>query len=262
MNRSFETRNKYAFGLGTIGRDMLYALVNTYLLFYLTDVLRLPSDTLWGTTLIMMVFRIFDAVNDPFMGFVVDNTQSRFGKFKPWIAAGAVIAALAAVLLFIDFGLRGTGFLLLFAALHLLWDIGFTANDIAYWSMMPSLSLDQKRREEIGSFTRLCANIGAGIVVVGLVPCSNLLAKHMGGNMAAAYGILAAVIAVLMCAGQCITLFGVKEQPFRFRAQKATTIRQMFAALFKNDQLLYTVIALALFFDRLQHDDRVWAVLF
>ncbi len=161
---------------------MLYALVNTYLLFFLTDVMRLPNDTLWKTTVIMLVFRIFDAVNDPFMGFFIDNTESRFGKFKPWIAVGAVISAVAAVLLFTDFGLRGTGFLFLFAALHLLWDIGFTANDIAYWSMMPSLSLDQKRREEIGAFTRLCANIGAGIIVVGFVPVSNILAKFMGGN--------------------------------------------------------------------------------
>ncbi|HWR24573.1 MAG TPA: glycoside-pentoside-hexuronide (GPH):cation symporter [Feifaniaceae bacterium] len=247
MIRSSETRNKYAFGLGTVGRDMLYALVNTYLSFYLTDVLRLPNDTLWGTTVIMLAFRIFDAVNDPLMGFLVDNTVSRYGKFKPWIAVGAVISGVAAVLLFTDFGLRGAGFLFLFAAVHLLWDIGFTANDIAYWSMMPSLSLDQRRREEIGAFTRVCANIGAGIVIVGFVPASSMLAKSMGGNMTAAYGAIAVIIAIVMCAGQCITLFGVKEQPFQFRKQEATTVRQMFAAIFKNDQLLYTVISQALF---------------
>lgn len=226
---------------------MLYALVNTYLLFYLTDVMRLPNGTLWGTTIIMLVFRVFDAVNDPLMGFFVDNTESRFGKFKPWIAVGAVISGVAAVLLFTDFGLRGAGFLFLFAALHLLWDVGFTANDIAYWSMMPSLSLDQKQREKISAFARLCANIGAGTVLVGFVPVSNMLAKSMGGNMTAAYCVMAVILAVLMCAGQCITLFGVKEQPFRFRKQEATTIREMFTAIFKNDQLLYTVIALALF---------------
>lgn len=83
--------NRYFFGLGTVGRDMLYALVSMYLVFYLTEILDLSDATMWWLTGVFTVLRIFDAVNDPFMGYVVDNTKSRYGKFKPWIAIGGVI---------------------------------------------------------------------------------------------------------------------------------------------------------------------------
>ena len=80
-------RNRFTFGLGTIGRDMLYSMVSMYLLFYLTDVLDIPTSSLWWITAIMVACRIFDAFNDPIMGVIVDNTKSRFGKYKPCISS-------------------------------------------------------------------------------------------------------------------------------------------------------------------------------
>lgn len=96
-------RNQFTFSIGTIGRDMLYTLVSMYLTFYLTDILNLPDSTFVGAGSIMLVIRIYGALNDPFMGFLVDNTKSRFGKFKPWIAAGALGSAVFTILFFTDF---------------------------------------------------------------------------------------------------------------------------------------------------------------
>jgi melibiose permease/lactose/raffinose/galactose permease len=76
-------RNRYTFGLGTIGRDMVYSMISMYLLFYLTDVINLETNLLWGIAIVILAARIFDALNDPFMGLIVDNTKTRFGKFKP-----------------------------------------------------------------------------------------------------------------------------------------------------------------------------------
>jgi len=73
------TRNRYTFGLGTIGRDMLYSLVSMYFVFYLTDILNLPDSTMWLMTAALTVLRVFDALNDPIMGVLVDNTRSRWG---------------------------------------------------------------------------------------------------------------------------------------------------------------------------------------
>lgn len=64
------TRNRYTFGLGTIGRDMLYSMVSMYLVFYLTDILELPTDTLWWITAIVLAARVFDACNDPVMALL------------------------------------------------------------------------------------------------------------------------------------------------------------------------------------------------
>ena len=77
-----KNRNKWTFGLGTVGRDMMYTMVSMYLMFYLTDVLQLPDDVLWWVTGIILAARVFDAFNDPFMGVIVDNTHSKNGKFK------------------------------------------------------------------------------------------------------------------------------------------------------------------------------------
>ncbi|MEG2083839.1 MAG: MFS transporter, partial [Oscillospiraceae bacterium] len=85
------TRNRYAFGLGTIGRDMFYTMVSMFLVVYLTEVLNLPDATMWWMTGVLTVMRILDAFNDPFMGVLVDNTKTRWGKFKPWLVIGGVL---------------------------------------------------------------------------------------------------------------------------------------------------------------------------
>ena len=114
---------------------------------------------MWWMTGALTIMRIFDAVNDPLMGFLVDNTHSRFGKFKPWIAIGGVTGGILTILMFTDFGLRGMAYVVSFIIIYLLWDFTYGANDISYWSMLPALRLT-KGTEKIGSFARICANIG------------------------------------------------------------------------------------------------------
>ena len=246
MSQSTDRRNRYTFSLGTIGRDMLYSLVSLYLIFYLTDIVRLSNQTLWWVTGVLLAYRFFDAVNDPVMGVIVDNTRSRFGKFKPWIAIGMVLTAFFTVLLFTDFGLAGTEFIILFAIIYLLWGISFTANDIAYWSMLPALTTDQRMREKIGATARICANLGLFAVVVGIVPITNAMGEALG-SMRQAYFFFALIIAVFMISGQIITLVGVKEPRHIFKEEKKTRLRDMMKIIFHNDQLLFTAIAMALF---------------
>lgn len=238
--------NRYTFGLGTIGRDMLYSLVSMYLMFYLTDILQLPDYMLWWLTAILMTARIFDAVNDPIMGVIVDNTDSRFGKFKPWIAGGALFTGVFTVLMYTDLGLKGAPYLIMFTVIYLLWDVSFTANDIAYWSMLPSLSMDQKEREKIGAFARICADVGLFAVVVGIVPITNAIGSWLG-SMKTAYFVFTVAISLLMISGQCITLFGVKEFKGVFKKEEQTTLKGMVRIIFKNDQLLFTAISMVLF---------------
>jgi len=117
-----KNKNKYTFGLGTVGRDMLYTMISMYLMFYLTDVLCLSDDTLWWVTGIMLAARVFDAFNDPFMGVIVDNTHTKYGKFKPWICIGALLVSVFTILLFADFGLSGSAYVLFFAVIFVMGD--------------------------------------------------------------------------------------------------------------------------------------------
>lgn len=238
-------RNRYAFGLGTIGRDMLYSIVSMYMIFYLTDVLELPTSTIWWVTIIMVLARVFDALNDPVMGVIVDNTHTRFGKFKPWIALGALLSGLITLMLFFDFGVTGGAYVVLFAVLYVLWGVTFTINDIAFWSMLPSLSSSQKERERIGAFARICANIGLFFVVAGIVPITTALSNSLG-SLQKAYFVFALIIVTILWIGQCITLFGVKEEKREVK-QSHTSLKELGTVIFKNDQLLYTAISTALF---------------
>jgi len=238
--------NRLTFGLGTIGRDMVYSLISMYLIFYLTDVVNLPTGTLWWVAGIILFARIFDALNDPFMGFIVDNTHTRWGKFKPWIALGALLTSVFTVLLFTNFNLEGGAFVAAFAVFYLLWGISFTANDISYWSMLPALSVDQKEREKIGAIARICANVGLFFVVAGIVPLTGILGQRFG-SLQKGYFVFAVMVTLIMIAGQCVTLFGVKETGIVVNIKQSTPLRELLRIIYKNDQLFFTAVAMSLF---------------
>ena len=244
---SQDTKNKYFFGLGTIGRDMFYTMISaTFFTFYLTDVLNLSNEMFALVGGALTVLRIFDALNDPIMGIIVDNTNSRWGKYKPAMLIGALSSAVFFVLIFTDLWSSSSAYLIWFILLYLAWDVTYGLNDIGYWSMLPALTLDQKKRERIASIARICANIGLFVTVVGLDPAIAAIKPAVGG-VKQAWLTMAVIISVLMIGFQMFTLFGAKEIRSSFKTEEKTTLRGMARAIFKNDQLLFTVIAMALF---------------
>ncbi len=241
-----KNRNKYTYGLGTVGRDMVYTMISMYLMFYLTDVLSLETGVLWWVTAIIMAARVFDAFNDPIMGVIVDNTYTRWGKFKPWILIGALLSAVITVLLFVDFGLKGTSFVVLFGVLYVSWGICYTMNDISYWSMLPTLSQDLREKEQIGSVARICASLGLFAVVSLVVPITEMLGNALG-SLQKGYLAFAGILVMIMLIFQSITLFGVKEPKRGLENKQHTSLKELVRIIFKNDQLLVTAIAMALF---------------
>ena len=238
--------NRWTFGLGTVGRDMVYTMISMYLMFYLTDVLQLSDDVLWWVTGIIMAARVFDAFNDPFMGVIVDNTHTKYGKFKPWICIGSVLSAILTVLLFSNFGLNGGAFIVVFGIIYVLWGIAYTMHDISYWSMLPTLSQDQREREEIGSVSRICASIGLFAVVTLIVPVTEAIGGAVG-SLQKGYFILSIILVVIMLAFLCFTVFGVKEPMIGNKKEEHTSVKELVRIIFKNDQLLVTALAMALF---------------
>ena len=81
MNKQMK-RNRYCFGLGTVGRDAMYTLVSMYLITYLTEVVGLSNAQLGIIGTLMVIFRVFDALNDPIMGIVTDRTRSKYGRHR------------------------------------------------------------------------------------------------------------------------------------------------------------------------------------
>lgn len=240
-------RNKFAFAVGTFGRDMVYSLVSMYLIVFITEVVGVSNRELVTINTAIIFIRFYDAFNDPIMGVIVDNTRTKYGKYKPWIFAGVVLSSILTVILFLDTSLSGSSFVLYMTFVYLLWGMAWTMNDISYWSMMPSLTYDQKEREEVGALARIFANLGLFFVVASVIPLTKALGDA-AGSLRRGYFIFALVLVLVMLVFQMVTVFFVKEPPIIGSKEfKKTTLKGMLKALTQNDQLLVTAIAMALF---------------
>lgn len=239
-------KRNYFYGLGTWGRDMVYALTSMFLMYFLTDVLDISAKGIAVVTVVMVILRIFDAINDPFVGMLIDNTKTKYGKFKPWILIGGFLSSICTVLLFVDYKVSENVYLIIFTITYLLWGITYTAHDISYWSMLPALSKSQAAREKIGSIAKICADIGIFTIVIGIVPFTEGIAPMVGG-LKNAYLTLAVIISIIMMVFLILMSIIVREDRNEDIETKRTGMKEIIRIIFKNDQLLWVVLAMVLF---------------
>lgn len=233
--------SKLCFGIGAFGKDAVYAVVGTYLMMYLTDY-RSVAPAFVGV--LFMIARIWDAFNDPFMGVIVDNTRTRWGKFRPWILAGTVMNAAVLILLFSGKKLHGTPYLIWCSVFYILWGMTYTVMDIPYWSMVPALTDDENERNQISAIPRIFASLAWLIInSSGL-----FLVSFLGqGDDIRGFSRLAIAISVIFIISSVITCVGCRERVVTARKEKLG-FRGIAAVLFKNDQVK-VILGIALFFN-------------
>ena len=120
-------RVKYTFAFGALGKDLIYGMIATFSMIYFTDIIKVAPAFI-GT--MFFVAKIWDAFNDLFMGMIVDNTRSRFGKFVPWLVIGTLINAFVFVTVFTDFHLTGVKLCVFATVVYILWGMTYTIMDI------------------------------------------------------------------------------------------------------------------------------------
>ncbi len=238
MEKKLLNRNKWAYSVGGIGRDMVYQLVATFFLTYVQySGLNLTAGQFSVIGILLVIGRVWDAVNDPIMGSIVENTHSRWGKFKPWIFIGAISTAI--VILFM-FNVRPAGwaFVVFFGVIYLIWEMAFTLNDIPYWSLLPALAKTKKDRDTMATMVVVFAGVGG---ILGNI----LITLTTVGNMVKGYSMIAFSFSVIFIACTCLTVFGVKEpKEIVPENTEKVTIRKMFSVIKNNDQLLWASLAL------------------
>ena len=245
MNTQVSKRNKFTYATPSIGRDMFYALYSMFILIFLTNAVGVTDGQLIAVGIIMTVARIWDAFNDPIMGHFIDNTTSKFGKFKPWILSGSLISSLFLILLFIAYPVSNTLYVVIFGFLYVLTGMAFTMNDISYWSMYPSFTTNPKEREKIGSLARIFASLGL-FITVAFVP---IFYQNFRGGPKSAFLILAIFISTVFILSQLVVFFGVKEHDDVITKvkQPKSPFKELFRIIFKNDQLVIIIISILLF---------------
>lgn len=227
------------YGLGAVGKDMVYALVSGFILYYYNDILGI-SGTFTGV--MMMAARVFDAFNDPLMGVVVEKTNTPFGKFRPWIFTGTVTNALILYGMFaMPASLTGTAMLVYASAAYVLWGVTYTLMDIPFWSMIPAITSSGKERENLSVIGRTCAAVGYAVPTV----LTMLLVVRLGSGEREGFAIFAAAVAVVFVVTELVCVALVREKPTE--RQKAATVKEMFSALIHNDQAMVVVVGIVVF---------------
>ena len=231
-------KQKAAFGIGAVGKDMVYALSASYVMYFYQDVLRL-SATFVG--LILMIARVFDALNDPFMGVIVAKTRTRWGRFRPWILTGTVLNALVLYALFAAPDLSQAGMMVYFSIVYILWGVTYTMMDIPYWSMIPAVTSTPADRENLSVVGRTCAGVGAALIAMFTM----LLVGALGGDSErAGFKYVALIVSVVFVVTQIVCCAKMKES--NQTEMKTATVKEMFRALFSNDQAIVVVLSIVL----------------
>lgn len=245
MNDKQTKRNLWFFPLGTVGRDMIYQLFNSFILTYIMFTRQLSAGQLAAITGIMVAARIFDGFNDPIMGNIIDRTRTRWGKFKPWLAIGIVTTSVVVYAAF-NSNLQGNAFIVFFGVIYFLYSITYTMHDISFWGMIPSLGKDNHLRDQVTSRTSLFAGIGGTLASV-VIPLLTAGAMTIGGNTAFAYGKVALVICILAPLFLCFTIFGVQEdRSYEKETVPPVSFKKIISVFVHNDQLCWISLAFLL----------------
>ncbi|MBD5093914.1 MAG: MFS transporter [Subdoligranulum sp.] len=231
-------KQKVAFGIGAVGKDMVYALSASYVMYYYQDVLGL-SATFVG--LILMIARVFDALNDPFMGVLVAKTRSRWGRFRPWLLSGTVLNALVLYALFAAPQLEQAGLMIYFSVVYILWGMTYTMMDIPYWSMIPAVTKTPADREHLSVVGRTCAGVGSALIAMFTVLLVGVLG---GGSERTGFARFALIVSVLFIAAEVLCCVFFKENSQT--EMETAGVKEMFSALLRNDQAMIVVASIVL----------------
>ena len=238
---------KFAYGIGAVGKDMVYMLSASYILYYYQDIMGVSA---WAMGIILLVARVFDAFNDPIMGVIVAKTKTRWGKFRPWLLIGTLTNAVILYLMFSAPTSFNAGGLVAYAAVtYILWGVTYTMMDIPYWSMVPAFTESGKERENLSALARSCAGVGSAVTTIITVMCVSGLGKWLGGANDGeverlGFQAFAAIVAVLFVIFTVITCVCIKEKSSV--DMQTASVKEMFRALIQNDQAMTMVAAIVL----------------
>lgn len=232
-------KEKFSYGLGAVGKDMVYMLSASYILYYYQDLLGVSAIAMG---IILMAARVFDAFNDPIMGVIVAKTRTRWGKFRPWLLLGTITNA---VVLYIMFAappaLTGSGLVAYAAITYILWGVTYTMMDIPFWSMIPAFTDGGKEREGLTTLARSCAGVGSALITVITMMCVHTLGRGNERTGFQWFALIIAVLFVLFIGFACLT---IKEKSTV--SVDSPSVGQMFRALLQNDQAMTVVISIVL----------------
>lgn len=185
-------RNMYLIGL--MGQNMIYNIIGTGMAFYFQSVIFLPAMAI---SVIMGIARVWDAINDPMMGTIVDRTRTKWGKCRPYLFFVPGIIMVTTILTFVNGQYSGSNSAVTNAVIigwagisYILWGMTYTAGDIPIWGITALMTESEKDRSKLLGYARIVGGIGAGVIMLSIIPISQAVgAKLTEGGMTQAKGL-------------------------------------------------------------------------
>lgn len=228
---------KVGYGFGDMSSSMFWKIFTAYLPFFYANVFHL---SLVATGVLMLVTRIWDAVSDPMMGIIADRTQTRWGKYRPFLLWIAVPFAVAGILLFTVPDVGETGKTVWAFVTYILMMTVYTGINVPYGSMLGVMTDNPDEKTIFSSFRMFFAYIGSFIVLFSWEPLCNGISEMIGTRNPAEsitldaqswqYGMM---IVGVVCALLFVLTFLLTKEHI-VNAPKATSVSDDLGSLLKN----------------------------
>ena len=253
---------RVAYACGNLGQSAFYNALSTYFVVYVTSSLFAGVDKGVATKLIgiitglVVVIRIAEIFIDPLLGNIIDNTTTKWGRFRPWQFLAGAISSVLIVLVYTGlFGLvnvNTTWFIVLFVITFVVLDVFYSLRDISYWGMIPALSSDSHERSTytaLGSFTGSIGYNGITVVVIPIVTYFSWVFTGKYAESQSGWTCFGIIVGLLGLLTAWTVAFGTKENEsaLRSKAQKNGNPIEAFKAIFQNDQLLWVALSYLLY---------------
>ncbi len=276
-----QPKEAIAYSITGFGQNLICTMIGSYLTIFMTDALGFDLNATIGATTgvmavayLMLATRIFDALNDPIMGSIVDKTRTKWGKCRPYLKWMAVPIGVMTLLCFLPFYKTNLASFLVLSFIYVTWSVVYTIADVPYWALSTAMENDTEKRGKFLTVARLACTGGAGLVTVlipaitdavtkrykinsghigqtiegiGVIDAShiNLVLPEFAAQNAATlrwtYFICTLVIVIIALP---MFFYGFKNTKERFQTtDKPASFGHNIKLLFKNDQLMLIVIS-------------------
>jgi len=228
------SRMRYGYAIGDFGANLVFQVTGFYLLFFFTDVFGI-APALAGS--IILYAKMWDAVSDPIMGSIADRTQSRWGKFRPYLLFGALPLGLVVFLLFMAPDLGETGRFYYGLMTFIAFSTAITVVNVPFLAMTPSLTRDSHERSVITGYRVFFGILGALAAAGATLP---LVGVFGGGDQIAGFRAVGLAYGIVVAASTLVTFFTVRERVGRPPREKIGAKEALRAILGNRPFLILT----------------------
>ena len=199
-------RQRIGYGSSDFACNLIWQMISLYLLYFYTNVMHLDPK---AVSVMFLITKVFDGVTDLIVGFLIDKTNTRWGKSRPWILFGAVPFGVTSVLAFSVPEISQTGMLIYAYVTYVLLSLSYTIVNIPMASILPALSEDAHERTVLASCRTFFSSIGSTVVSASAL---TLVAYFGGGNESLGFRIVMSIFGVIGCVVFFFCFFNTRER--------------------------------------------------